>query len=133
MLDGHPNCEMTIGWERNSRWQGIKRPYTPDEVLRLRGTVKIEYSLARMGAERLWQLMQKQPICPRPGGGHRQPGGANGAGRPASHLPQRLAGGRGCQRSRHTYPDQSLYPATVPPSWLNGSTMPCCGLIKFTI
>ncbi len=41
-----------------NRWDGIKRPYTPADVARLRGTVKIEHTLARLGAERLWQLLQ---------------------------------------------------------------------------
>ena len=41
-----------------NRWDGIKRPYTPADVARLRGTVRIEHTLARLGAERLWQLLQ---------------------------------------------------------------------------
>ena len=46
-------------WELNKRWQGIKRPYTAQDVVRLRGTVQIEHTLARMGAERLWRLMHR--------------------------------------------------------------------------
>ncbi|MBV8330579.1 MAG: isocitrate lyase, partial [Verrucomicrobia bacterium] len=42
-----------------TRWEGVIRPYTKEEVERLRGTVKIEYSLARQGAERLWKLLQE--------------------------------------------------------------------------
>ena len=38
-------------WELNKRWQGIKRPYAAEDVVRLRGTVQIEHTLARMGAE----------------------------------------------------------------------------------
>jgi len=41
-----------------NRWDGITRPYSPADVARLRGTVKIEHTLARLGAERLWQLLQ---------------------------------------------------------------------------
>ncbi len=41
-------------WERDERWRGITRPYSPDDVWRLAGTVRIDHSLARLGAERLW-------------------------------------------------------------------------------
>src|SRR5271155_2867819 len=51
-------------WETNSRWSGITRPYSYDDVLRLRGTIKIEYTLARLGAERLWNLMHSDAYVP---------------------------------------------------------------------
>ena len=41
------------------RWDGIERPYTPADVERLRGSVRIEHTLARLGAERLWQLLAR--------------------------------------------------------------------------
>jgi isocitrate lyase len=44
-------------WKTNPRWKGIVRPYTAEDVLRLRGSVQIEHTLARMGAERLWELL----------------------------------------------------------------------------
>src|SRR5258708_22441791 len=47
-------------WRSNRRWQGIKRPYKADEVVRLRGTVQVEHTLARLGAERLWDLLQQE-------------------------------------------------------------------------
>ncbi len=47
-------------WAENTRWQGISRPYTAAEVLRLRGKVNISYSLATQGAEKLWQLLQQE-------------------------------------------------------------------------
>jgi isocitrate lyase len=48
-------------WSRpKGRWHGVVRPYTKEQVERLRGTVRIEYSLARLGAERLWQLLQTE-------------------------------------------------------------------------
>jgi isocitrate lyase len=51
--------EATLGhdWATNPRWAGVTRPYTPEEVLRLRGSVPIAYTLASRGAERLWQLL----------------------------------------------------------------------------
>ena len=45
-------------WSLDPRWEGVERPYGADEVVRLRGSVRIEHSLARLGAERLWQLLQ---------------------------------------------------------------------------
>jgi isocitrate lyase len=46
----------------DSRWRGIERPYTPADVARLRGSVRIEYSLARLGAEKFWSLLQREPV-----------------------------------------------------------------------
>src|SRR3989441_10084652 len=45
-------------WTTDSRWDGVTRPYTAGDVYRLRGSIDIEYSLARYGAARLWQLFQ---------------------------------------------------------------------------
>jgi isocitrate lyase len=52
--------EMT--WTTDPRWRGIVRPYTADEVFKLRGSVAITYSLAQMGAERLWELLHQKPF-----------------------------------------------------------------------
>lgn len=49
-------------WRDNPRWSGIRRPYAPDRVLRLRGNVAIEHTLARRGAERLWDLLHTRPF-----------------------------------------------------------------------
>ena len=51
-----PSCHR----QPRNRWAGIKRPYTDADVDRLRGSVKIEHTLARLGAERLWQLLQTE-------------------------------------------------------------------------
>jgi len=48
-------------WKSSPRWKGVKRPYQADEVFRLRGTIHREYSLARAGANRLWDLLNKDP------------------------------------------------------------------------
>lgn len=48
---------MQKDWQENPRWAGITRPYSPEEVLRLRGSIKIEHTLAKLGAERLWELI----------------------------------------------------------------------------
>lgn len=47
-------------WATDPRWKGITRPYTPEEMLKLRGTLKIEYTFAKAGAERLWHLLQTE-------------------------------------------------------------------------
>ena len=48
-------------WTEDERWKGIVRPYSAEDVLRLRGSFSIEYTLARMGAERLWHLLHTEP------------------------------------------------------------------------
>ncbi|HLA34605.1 MAG TPA: isocitrate lyase, partial [Rhodocyclaceae bacterium] len=48
-------------WAENPRWKGIKRGYTADDVVRLRGSFPIEYTLARRGAEKLWDLVNNTP------------------------------------------------------------------------
>ena len=45
--------ELQKNWDTNPRWKGIIRPYSAEDVLRLRGTIQIEHTLARLGAEKL--------------------------------------------------------------------------------
>jgi isocitrate lyase len=52
---------LKLDWETNARWKGIRRPYSPEDVFKLRGSYEIEYSIARMGAERLWKLLHEEP------------------------------------------------------------------------
>src|SRR6516164_8567281 len=49
---------------QNDRWHGIERPYSDEDVERLRGSVRVEHTLARLGAERLWSLLQSEPFVP---------------------------------------------------------------------
>jgi isocitrate lyase len=93
------------------RWEGIDRPYSAEDVARLRGTVHVEHTLARLGAERLWDLLNDEDYLPALGaltGG--QAVQMVKAGLKAIYLSgwqvaadSNLAG--------HTYPDQSLYPS----------------------
>jgi isocitrate lyase len=46
------------------RWRGVRRSYSPADVYRLRGSVEIEYSLAKLGARRLWRLLNEEPYVP---------------------------------------------------------------------
>src|SRR5690606_31718935 len=49
-------------WANDARWSGIQRGYSAEEVVRLRGTVNIEHSLARLGAEKLWKSLGSEPF-----------------------------------------------------------------------
>src|SRR5437764_2371717 len=108
--------KLEAHWESDDRWRGIERTYTAEDVVRLRGTVVEEHTLARLGAERLWQLIK--------------------ADRPVRALGA-LTGGQAVQMVRAgldaiylsgwqvaadanlagaTYPDQSLYPVNSVPA-----------------
>jgi len=103
-------------WTTNPRWSGITRPYSYEDVLRLRGTIQIEYTLARLGAERLWNLMRTEPHV-----------AALGAltGNQAIEMVQaglQAIYGSGWQvaadanTAGDVYPDQSLYPCDSAPA-----------------
>jgi len=108
-------AEMEQAWQTEARWQGIRRPYSAADVVRLRGTVQIEYTLARRGAERLWELMQTRPFV-------RALGAVTGnqavqmvhAGLQAIYLSGWQVAADG-NTIGHTYPDQSLYPVDSAP------------------
>ncbi len=108
--------ELESHWSSDTRWSGIERTYTAEQVVRLRGSVVPEHTLAKLGAERLWDLLQRE-----------EPVRALGA----------LTGGQAVQMVRagldaiylsgwqvaadanlagSTYPDQSLYPVNSVPS-----------------
>ncbi len=61
MRSGNATAQLAASWNEAPRWKGVQRPYTPDDVIRLRGTVQIEHTLARLGAERLWKLLHDEP------------------------------------------------------------------------
>ncbi|EFJ40191.1 hypothetical protein VOLCADRAFT_84620 [Volvox carteri f. nagariensis] len=99
----------------SSRWDGVKRVYSRQDVERLRGSVKIEYTLARMGAERLWQLMHTEPYVPALGaltGG--QAVEMVSAGLKAIYLSGWQVAAD-ANSAMQTYPDQSLYPVDSVP------------------
>jgi isocitrate/methylisocitrate lyase len=103
-------------WRTNPRWQGIKRPYKAEDVVRLRGTVQVEHTLARLGAERLWDLLHTEPYV-----------AALGAMTGNQAIQQVEAGlqaiyvsgwqvAADANNSGQMYPDQSLYPADSVPN-----------------
>ncbi|HWY19803.1 MAG TPA: isocitrate lyase [Candidatus Acidoferrum sp.] len=107
---------LNYDWAHNPRWRGIERPYTAEDVLRLRGSVQIEHTLARLGAERLWELLQTEPYI-----------NALGAVTGNQAVQQVQAGLKAiyvsgwqvaadANNAGQMYPDQSLYPADSVPS-----------------
>src|SRR5690348_9176671 len=55
-------ARLTKDWAENPRWKGVARTYTAVDVLRLRGSLQVEHTLARRGAEKLWQLLHDEPF-----------------------------------------------------------------------
>jgi isocitrate lyase len=109
-------ADIALDWATSPRWQGIARTYSADDVVRLRGTVHEEHTLARRGAERLWHLLQTEDYVAALGAlTGNQAVQMIKAGLQAIYLSgwqvaadANLAG--------HTYPDQSLYPANSVPA-----------------
>ncbi|MBI4492587.1 MAG: isocitrate lyase [Chloroflexi bacterium] len=106
---------LEAAWASEPRWRGIKRQYTAEDVVRLRGSVQVEYTLARLGAERLWELLHTERYV-----------AALGAMSGNQALQQVKAGLQAIYLSGwqvaadanlagQMYPDQSLYPANSVP------------------
>jgi isocitrate/methylisocitrate lyase len=101
---------------RPDRWAGSQRPYAPEDVERLRGTVQVEHTLARLGAERLWHLLHAEPCVPALGA---MTGGQAVQMVKAGLKSIYLSGWQvaaDANLNGHTYPDQSLYAATSAPA-----------------
>jgi isocitrate lyase len=96
-------------WEQNARWAGIRRGYTADDVVRLRGSMAIEHTLARHGAEKLWSLLQSEPFVNSLGAltGNQAMQQVK-AGLKAIYLSGWQVAGD-ANSSGEMYPDQSLY------------------------
>ena len=103
-------------WAESPRWEGIERPYTAEEVDRLRGSVDIEYSLARLGAEKLWRYIHEKPFVNALGAltGNQAMQQVR-AGLDAIYLSGWQVAGD-ANLSGEMYPDQSLYPANSVPA-----------------
>lgn len=103
-------------WAENPRWQGIKRGYSAEDVVRLRGNLPVEYSLAQQGAEKLWKLITTEPYV-----------NCLGALTGGQAMQQAKAGIKAIYLSgwqvaadnntyMAMYPDQSLYPVNSVPA-----------------
>ncbi|GAA5157718.1 isocitrate lyase [Ornithinimicrobium tianjinense] len=130
--------ELEREWAENPRWAGVERRYSAEDVIKLRGSVVEEHTLARRGAERLWEAIQTKPFT-------RALGALTG-----NQAVQMVKGGlesiylsgwqvaADANLAGETYPDQSLYPANSVPAvvrrinnalkradqiaWMNGET-----------
>ena len=121
MNNHHPDfaqqvAELEESWATNPRWKGVKRDYTAQDVVKLRGSVKIEHTLARRGSERLWRELNQEQFV-------RTFGALTGAqavnmvkaGLKALYLSGWQVAGDANLASQ-TYPDQSLYPSNSVPA-----------------
>ena len=115
-MDAGNSPELESEWQSNPRWEGVTRPYKASDVEKLRGSVQIEHTLARLGAERLWKLFHEESCLL-----------ALGAVTGNQALQQVKAGLRAVYVSGwqvaadandagQVYPDQSLYPADSVPN-----------------
>jgi isocitrate lyase len=103
-------------WQTNPRWKGVERPYKAEDVMRLRGTVHIEHTLARIGAEKLWRFLHEKPFVNALGAltGNQAMQQVR-AGLDAIYLSGWQVAGD-ANLAGEMYPDQSLYPANSVPS-----------------
>ena len=107
--------QLTNDWETNTRWNGIARPYTAEEVIDLRGTVQIDYTLAKIGAEKFWNHMQdNEPLCGLGAMTGNQAIQEVQAGLKAIYCSGWQVAGD-ANTSGEMYPDQSLYPVDSVP------------------
>src|SRR5579875_2559559 len=109
-------AKLQESWEMDSRWKGTTRPYTAEDVIKLRGSIDIEHTLARRGAEKLWKLLNEEDYI-----------NALGALTGNQAVQQVKAGLKAiylsgwqvaadANLSGQMYPDQSLYPANSVPN-----------------
>jgi isocitrate lyase len=103
-------------WSESPRWRGIKRGYTAEDVVRLRGSVQVEHTLAKRGSEKLWKLINEEPFVNSLGAltGNQAMQQVK-AGLKAIYLSGWQVAGD-ANLAGEMYPDQSLYPANSVPS-----------------
>ncbi|WP_121610169.1 isocitrate lyase [Mesobacillus foraminis] len=108
--------QLQENWNTNDRWAGIDRPYCAGEVIRLRGSLDIEHTLARRGAEKLWKLVNEEDFVSALGAltGNQAVQQVR-AGLKAIYLSGWQVAAD-ANLSGHMYPDQSLYPANSVPA-----------------
>ncbi|CAM5199756.1 Isocitrate lyase OS=Castellaniella defragrans OX=75697 GN=HNR28_000842 PE=4 SV=1 [Castellaniella denitrificans] len=120
-------------WAEDARWQGIKRGYGADEVVRLRGSVVVEHTLARRGAKRLWDLLHTEDFVNALGAltGNQAMQQVK-AGLKAIYLSGWQVAGD-ANNAGEMYPDQSLYPANSVPSVVKriNNTLTRCDQIQW--
>ena len=108
--------DITQTWKTDPRWKGVERPYTAEDVDRLRGTVHVEHTLARLGAERLWQMMHEDNYVAALGAmTGNQAIEMVQAGLKAIYVSGWQVAGD-ANTAGQVYPDQSLYPVDSVPA-----------------
>ena len=108
-------ARLEKGWQSSLRWRGIDRPYSATDVVRLRGSIHVEHTLARRGAERLWRLLHEdEPVCALGALTGNQAIQEVQAGLKAIYCSGWQVAGDG-NSAGEMYPDQSLYPADSVP------------------
>lgn len=111
--------QLAWDWENDPRWEGVARDYTADDVVRLRGRVQEEHSLARRGSEKLWAQLTSEAET----GAYTNALGALTGNQAVQQVKAGLRAiylsgwqvAADANLSGHTYPDQSLYPANSVP------------------
>ena len=108
-------ADLEASWKTDPRWENIVRPYSAGDVERLRGTLRVEYTLAKAGAERLWKLLHTEPFVKALGAMT----GNQAVEQVAAGLPSVYASGwqvaADANNAGQMYPDQGLYPADSVP------------------
>ncbi len=109
-------AELNRDWSSNPRWAGIRRNYTAEDVVRLRGSVHIEHSLARLGAEKLWASLHNEPFVNALGAltGNQAMQQVKAALKAIYLSGWQVAAD--ANLAGQMYPDQSLYPADSVPA-----------------
>ena len=112
--------EMKRDWDTHPRWDGVTRPYGPEDVLRLRGSLRIEHTLARRGAELLWALLHETPYVAALGAltGNQAVQQVQ-AGLKAIYVSGWQVAGD-ANTAGQMYPDQSMYPVNSVPALVKG-------------
>src|SRR5579862_4101041 len=116
MATNGKHMNQASDWQSNPRWEGITRPYSEQDVGRLRGTIHVEHTLARLGAERLWQLLHSENYVNALGA----MSGNQAVQMVAAGLKAIYVSGwqvaADANDAGQMYPDQSLYPADSVPN-----------------
>lgn len=111
-------AKLEKDWKTDPRWQGVQRTYTAEDVIKLRGSIQPDYTLARLGAQKLWTLLQEEPFI-------RTLGALSGnqavqmiqAGLKAIYVSGWQVAGD-ANSALQIYPDQSLYPVDSMPKMI---------------
>jgi isocitrate lyase len=110
---------LLASWKKDPRWKNVKRPYLAEEVVRLRGSLRVHHTLAEMGARRFWDLLHSEPYVPALGAltGNQAVQQVQ-AGLKAIYVSGWQVAGD-ANSAGHMYPDQSLYPVDSAPKLIS--------------